>query len=40
VIYAPAGAADESLENAMARLSERLARFAGARAVRTAISRP
>ncbi|MGH9746135.1 MAG: B3/B4 domain-containing protein [Candidatus Acidiferrales bacterium] len=38
-IYAPAGAADSSLEDAMARLGERFARFAGASAVRTVICR-
>ncbi len=37
VIYAPAGAADTSIELAMSRLGERLAQFAGAAAVRSAV---
>src|SRR5271156_1016574 len=36
VIYAPAGAPHASIEMAMARLGERLARFAGAGAIRAA----
>lgn len=39
VIYAPAGAADSSIEMAMARLGERLTQFAGAAGVRTEICR-
>jgi len=39
VIYAPAGAADTSIEVAMARLGERVTQFAGAVAVRAEISR-
>ncbi|HYL68704.1 MAG TPA: phenylalanine--tRNA ligase beta subunit-related protein [Candidatus Limnocylindria bacterium] len=39
VIYAPAGAPDTSLENALARLGERLTQFAGAHATRAAIYR-
>jgi DNA/RNA-binding domain of Phe-tRNA-synthetase-like protein len=31
VIYAPAGAADKSIDIAMAQLSERLSQFTGAR---------
>ena len=39
VIYAPLGAADASIEVAMARLGERVTQFAGANAVRTEICR-
>jgi DNA/RNA-binding domain of Phe-tRNA-synthetase-like protein len=39
VIYAPAGAADASIEMAMARLGERVTQFAQAAAVRTEICR-
>ena len=39
VIYAPAGAADTSIEMAMARLGERVTQFVGATAVRTEICR-
>jgi DNA/RNA-binding domain of Phe-tRNA-synthetase-like protein len=39
VIYAPAGAPDSRLENAIARLGERFAQFAGAGAPNTLISR-
>jgi DNA/RNA-binding domain of Phe-tRNA-synthetase-like protein len=39
VIYAPAGAADTSIETAMARLGELVMQFAGATAVRTEICR-
>jgi len=39
VVYAPAGAPEASLENALTRLGERLTRFAGARATRAAIYR-
>jgi len=37
VIYAPAGAPDAALEDAMGRLAERLSQFAGARTTRTRI---
>jgi DNA/RNA-binding domain of Phe-tRNA-synthetase-like protein len=39
ILYAPASVPDDSVEKAMARLSDRLAQFAGARAVHTAIFR-
>lgn len=39
VIYAPSDAADSAVEAAMARLAERLAQFAGARATRSTICR-
>jgi len=39
VIYAPAGAPDASLEQALARLGERLTQFAGAHATRATIYR-
>ncbi|HXQ25135.1 MAG TPA: phenylalanine--tRNA ligase beta subunit-related protein [Candidatus Acidoferrales bacterium] len=39
VIYAPSAAADAALENAMVRLCERLAQFAGAAATRSVICR-
>jgi DNA/RNA-binding domain of Phe-tRNA-synthetase-like protein len=39
VVYAPSGATGVAIENAMARLCERLAQFAGAAATRSAIYR-
>jgi DNA/RNA-binding domain of Phe-tRNA-synthetase-like protein len=39
VMYVPAGAADASIEMAMARLGERITQFAGANGVRMEISR-
>jgi DNA/RNA-binding domain of Phe-tRNA-synthetase-like protein len=39
VIYAPSGASDASIENAMARLCDRLSRFGGASATRAGICR-
>ena len=39
VIYAPADTQDSSIEAAMQRLTERLSRFAAARATRTSVSR-
>ncbi|MBZ5693826.1 MAG: hypothetical protein LAN36_00545 [Acidobacteriia bacterium] len=39
VIYAPSGASEAAVENAIARLAERLTQFAGASATRSAIYR-
>jgi DNA/RNA-binding domain of Phe-tRNA-synthetase-like protein len=39
VIYAPAGASDSALEDAMAKLGERFTQFAGASTAKTSICR-